>query len=108
MIPTINKPTRVTKKLQQPAISHIITNSFAKNNFKAAIIKSNISDYFPIGKFTFSFLQQTYLPKMVLFIYIKESLLMKKLMLFFKISINMTGIPLKLIRIQMKLTIISY
>ena len=40
MIPTINKPTRVTKKLQQPAISHIITNSFAKNNFKAAIIKS--------------------------------------------------------------------
>ena len=48
MIPTINKPARVTKKLQQPAINCIITNSFAKNNFKAAIMKSNISDYFPI------------------------------------------------------------
>ena len=48
MIATINKPTRVTKKLQQPAINRIITNSFAKNNFKAAIIKPNISEYFPI------------------------------------------------------------
>ena len=32
----------------------------------------------------------------------------KKLKIFFKISINMSGIPLKLIRMQIKLTVISY
>ena len=45
---------------------------------------------------------------MMLSINIKEPLMMKKLKLFFKISINITGIPLKPIRMQMKLTITSY
>ena len=58
-------------------------------------------------QFAFLFLQQTYLQKMVLSINIKESLIMKKIKLFFKISTNMTEIPLKSIRIQMELTIIS-
>ena len=57
-------------------------------------------------QFAFLFLQQTYLQKMVLSINIKESLIMKKMKLFFKISTNMTEIPLKSIRIQMELTII--
>ena len=103
MIPTINKPTRVTKKTAT-AIDHIITNSFVENTFKTAIIKSDVSDHFPICIF---FLQQTYLQKMMLSINIKEPLMIKKLKLFFKISINMTGIPLKSIRMLMKLTIIS-
>ena len=57
-------------------------------------------------QFAFLFLQQTYLQKMVLSVNIKESLIMKKIKLFFKISTNMTEIPLKSIRIQMELTII--
>ena len=104
MIPTINKPTRATKKTAT-AIDHIITNSFVEITFKTAIIKSDVSDHFPICIF---FLQQTYLEKLMLSINIKEPLMMKKLKLFFKISINMTGISLKPIRMQMKLTIISY
>ena len=47
MIPTINKPTRVTQKTTT-AIDHILTNSFTDTVFKTAIFKSNISDHFPI------------------------------------------------------------
>ena len=47
MIPTINKPTTVTK-ITGTTIDHIITNSFVENIFKTAIIKSDVSDYFPI------------------------------------------------------------
>ena len=104
MIPTIKKLTRVTKKTAT-AIDHIITNSFVENTFKTAIIKSDVSDHFPICIF---FLQQTYLQKMMLSINIKELLMIKKLKLCFKISINMTCIPSKPIRMQTKLTIISY
>ena len=104
MIPTINKPTRVIKKTAT-AIDHIITNSFVENTLKTAIIKSDVSDHFQICIF---FLQQTYLQKMMLSINVKEPLMIKKLKLFFKISINMTGIPLKPIRVLMKLAIISY
>ena len=53
MIPTINKPTRVTKKTAT-AIDHIITNSFVENTFKTAVIKTDVSDHFPICIF-FSF-----------------------------------------------------
>ena len=58
--------------------------------------------------FPFLFLRQNYLQNMKLSINTKESLMMKRLKVFFKISINTTGIPLKLIRIQMKLTTISF
>ena len=47
MIPTINKPTRVTRTTAT-AIDHILTNSFADRNFKTAIFKSDVSDHFPI------------------------------------------------------------
>ena len=50
MIPTINKPTRVTKKTATE-IHHIITNSFVENTFKTAIIKSDVSYHFPICNF---------------------------------------------------------
>ena len=53
MIPTINKPTRVTKKTAT-AIDRIITNSFVENTFKTTIIKTDVSDHFPICIF-FSF-----------------------------------------------------
>ena len=47
MITTIHKPTRLTKKTAT-AIDGIITNSFVENTFKTAIIKSDVSDHFPI------------------------------------------------------------
>ena len=75
-IPTINKPTRVTKK-NAAAINHIITNScFVENTFKTAIIKTYVPDHFPIC--FFFFLQQTYLLKIMLSINIKEPLMIKK------------------------------
>ena len=74
MIPTINKPTRVTKKTAT-AIDHIITNSFVENTFKTAIIKTDVSDHFPIC--IFLIFRQTYLQKMMLSINIKEPLMIK-------------------------------
>ena len=47
MIPTINKPTRVTRKTAT-AIDHILTNSFCNTVFKIAIYKCDVSAHFPI------------------------------------------------------------
>ena len=47
LISSINNPIRVTKKTTT-AIDHFITNSFVENTFKTAIIKSDVSDHFPI------------------------------------------------------------
>ena len=47
MIPTINKPTRITRTTTT-AIDHILTNSFIDRNLKTVIFKSDISDHFPI------------------------------------------------------------
>ena len=51
MIPTINKPSRVTRKTTT-AIDHILTNSFVDRVFKTVIFKSDISDHFPICFFS--------------------------------------------------------
>ena len=50
MIPTINKPTRVTGKTAT-AINHILTNGFIDTIIKTGIIKSDVSDHFPICLF---------------------------------------------------------
>ena len=50
MIPTINKPTRVTRQ-SAAAIDHILTNCFVNFDFKKTIFKSDISDHFPISFF---------------------------------------------------------
>ena len=48
MIPTINKPTRVTRHTAT-AIDHVFTNTIMGNiEIKAAIVKADISDHFPI------------------------------------------------------------
>ena len=47
LVPTINKPTRVTNKTIS-AVDHIITNSIYNNEFKTGIVKTDISDHFPI------------------------------------------------------------
>ena len=47
LIPIINKPTRVTKR-NATAIDHIITNSYLSSKLKTGIIKTDISDHFPI------------------------------------------------------------
>ena len=47
-IPLTNKPTRVTRH-STSTIDHIITNSVTgHNDFKSAIIKTDLSDHFPI------------------------------------------------------------
>ena len=46
-IPTINKPTRVTS-YTATAIDNIITNSILDKDFKSAIIKTDLSDHFPV------------------------------------------------------------
>lgn len=46
-IPLINKPTRVTRS-SATAIDHIITNDFTNTTIKTGIIKTDISDHFPI------------------------------------------------------------
>ena len=50
MIPTINKPTRVTRNTAT-AIDHIITNTVISGiQHRSGIIKTDISDNFPIVK----------------------------------------------------------
>ena len=46
-IPTVKKPTRVTRKTST-IIDHILTNSFVNTNFQTFIFKIDISDHFPI------------------------------------------------------------
>ena len=47
MIPTINKPTRVTRHTAT-AIDHVFTNTIMGNiEIKTAIVKTDISDHFP-------------------------------------------------------------
>ena len=46
-IPVINKPTRITKK-SVTCIDHIYINSFYNQDMSAGIIKTDISNHFPI------------------------------------------------------------
>ena len=46
MIPTINKPTRVTKHTAT-AIDKIITDCILNSDFKSALVKTDLSDRFP-------------------------------------------------------------
>ena len=47
LVPTSNKPTRLTNKTIS-ATDHTITNSIYNNDFKTAIIRIDISDHFQI------------------------------------------------------------
>ena len=47
IVPTINKPTRVTRKTAT-AIDQVLTNQFINFNFKTAIFKTDISDHFQV------------------------------------------------------------
>ena len=47
LIPTIDKPTRVRKN-SATAIDHIITDHVFTCNFKTAILKTDLTDHFPI------------------------------------------------------------
>ena len=47
LIPTINKPTRVGKN-SATAIDHIITDYILTCDFKTAILKTDLTDHFPI------------------------------------------------------------
>ena len=47
MIPTTNKPTRVTRKTSV-ATDRIFTNQFINVAFKTASFKTDISDHFPL------------------------------------------------------------
>ena len=48
MIPTIDKPTQVTRHTAT-AIDHVFTNTITDNiEIKTAIVKKNISDHFSV------------------------------------------------------------
>ena len=47
MVPVINKPARVTRYFAI-AIDYMFTNSIINTEIKSAIIKTDISDHFPI------------------------------------------------------------
>ena len=47
LIPTVNKPTR-TASNRATAIDYIVTNSVINAEFKTGIIKTDISDHFPV------------------------------------------------------------
>ena len=47
MIPTINKPTRFTRRTAT-AIDHILIKCFTEAVFKTAIFKNGKSDHFPV------------------------------------------------------------
>ena len=47
LIPAVNKRTRITRNTVT-AIDHIITNSVINAEFKTGIIKTDISNHFPI------------------------------------------------------------
>ena len=46
-VPLINKPTRVSKK-NATVIDHILTNSYIIKNYITGIVKTDISDHFPV------------------------------------------------------------
>ena len=48
MIPIINKPTRIGKN-SATAIDHIIAKCIADCQFKSAILKTDVTDHFPIA-----------------------------------------------------------
>ena len=68
MIPTINKPTRVTRKTATE-IYLISPNQFVNVNFKTAIFKINISDHFPV---VLQYLRQRNFLKIKTLMYIGE------------------------------------
>ena len=47
MIPTINKPTKIAS-YTATVVDNIITNSIFDNDFESAMIKTEVSDHFPI------------------------------------------------------------
>ena len=47
LIPVTKKPTRITKR-NATSIEHIITNLYLASDLKIVIIKTDISDHFPI------------------------------------------------------------
>ena len=70
MIPTINKPTRVTRQ-SATTIDHILTNCFVNFDFKTAFFRSDISDHSLISFFLpitneFSKIEPIYIRKRML------------------------------------------
>ena len=57
LVPVINKPTRITKT-NGTLIDHILTNDFVNTNNSIGIVKSEISDHFPIFLIASAIFQQ--------------------------------------------------
>ena len=51
MTPTLNKPTQVTRKTTTAIDYILLTNCFVDTTIKVNIIKSDVSDHFPICLF---------------------------------------------------------
>ena len=82
VIPLTNKPTRVTRHSAN-GIDHIITNSVTgHNDFKSAIIKTDLSDHFPI---VFAIKTNETMQRSVVKSIYKRSLTVKKILTNLKI-----------------------
>ena len=46
-IPLINRPTRISKN-NATLIDHILTNTFTNEKYLTGIVKTDISDHFPV------------------------------------------------------------
>ena len=57
-IPLINKPTRIFKN-NATVIDHILTNTFINENYLTGIVKTDISDHFPVFLLTETILNKT-------------------------------------------------
>ena len=81
MIPLTNKPTRVTRHSAN-AIDHITNSLTGHNDFKSAIIKTDLSDHFPI---VFAIKTNETMQRSVVKSIYKRSLTVKKILTNLKI-----------------------
>ena len=63
-IPLINKPTRVSRN-NATLIDHILTNTFMSEKYLTGIIKTDISDHFPVFFVTDTEINKTEKPRFI-------------------------------------------
>ena len=101
MLPALNKPTRVTR-MTATAIDFMLTNSFIDSNFRTTIIKSDVSDHFPICFIIPSLKHQS---KNETFYICKRIILpMSQLNCLYKGFLKLIGMKFKFIKTWMKPT----
>ena len=58
VVPLINKPTRISRR-NATVIDHVLTNAFMNENYFTGIVKTDLSDHFPVFFITETELNKT-------------------------------------------------